>query len=419
MSTRTNGRGGPLKVLTVFGTRPEAIKMAPVVQALRAREGFDARVCVTAQHREMLDQVLELFEIRPDFDLDVMKRAQDLGAVTTAVLEGIGAVLDRLAPDIVLVHGDTTTTFATALAAFYRRVPIGHVEAGLRTGDLTAPWPEEMNRRFTDTVTTLFFAPTRRARDNLLGEGVAPGRIVVTGNTVIDALEAVVRTLETAPALRARVSSRYPFLDGARRLLLVTGHRRESFGEKFVAFCAALRILATHHPELLVVYPVHLNPNVQAPVRQALSGIPNVHLIEPQDYPGFVFLMSRAFLIITDSGGVQEEAPTLGKPVLVTRDTSERPEAIAAGTARLVGTDTAAIVSTAELLLRDRAAYEQMAHAHNPYGDGEASARIARTLERWWRRRGARTEGRPAGAPAADAGQRPTYRRDERGGASC
>ncbi len=421
MTERTNGPERRLKVLTVFGTRPEAIKMAPVVRALRAREAFDARVCVTAQHREMLDQVLQLFEIRPDFDLDVMKRAQDLGTITTAVLGGIGAVLDQYSPDVVLVHGDTTTTFATALAAFYRHVPVGHVEAGLRTGDMTAPWPEEMNRRFTDTLASLFFAPTRRARENLLGEGVEPDRIVVTGNTVIDALETVVHALSSEPALRARVSSRYSFLDDAKRLLLVTGHRRESFGEKFVSFCAALRILAATHPELTIVYPVHLNPHVQEPVRQALSGISNVHLIEPQDYPGFVYLMSKAFLIVSDSGGIQEEAPTLGKPVLVTRDTSERPEAIAAGTARLVGTDTAAIVSTVELLLRDGDAYGRMAHAHNPYGDGEASARIVNALESWWSLRQRGLKGRTATESVALVGARPgtTLGADERGGASC
>jgi UDP-N-acetylglucosamine 2-epimerase (hydrolysing) len=420
MTTRTNALASRAKVLTVFGTRPEAIKMAPVVHALRQREGFDARVCVTAQHREMLDQVLQLFEIRPDFDLDVMKRAQDLGTVTTAVLGGIGAVLDEYAPDVVLVHGDTTTTFATALAAFYRQVPIGHVEAGLRTGDMTAPWPEEMNRRVTDTLASLFFAPTSESRENLLAEGVPADRIVVTGNTVIDALRTVRRSLDLDPALHARISSRYPFLDESKRLLLVTGHRRESFGDKFVSFCAALRILAVTHPELTVVYPVHLNPHVQEPVRRALSGIPNVHLIEPQDYTGFVFLMSRAFLIVTDSGGVQEEAPALGKPVLVTRDTSERPEAIAAGTARLVGTDTATIVSTVELLLRDGAAYEQMAHAHNPYGDGKASERIVNMLDRWW------DLGRPRSActprlPAAmfKAGSEITQSTEGRGGASC
>lgn len=392
MSTRGNG-AGRLKVLTVFGTRPEAIKMAPVVFALRRSERCIARVCVTAQHREMLDQVLQLFEIQPDFDLDVMREAQGLESLTAAVLGGMARVLDADAPDVVLVHGDTTTTFATTLAAFYRRIPVGHVEAGLRTGDLNAPWPEEMNRRVTDTLTTLYFAPTRRARENLIGEGVDPARVVVTGNTVIDALQTVVRMLEADPALRARLAARYPFVEASRRLLLVTGHRRESFGERFAAFCEALRVLARRHPDLTIAYPVHLNPQVQAPVRRILTGIPNVHLIEPQDYAGFVFLMSRAFLIVSDSGGIQEEAPALGKPVLVTRETTERPEAIAAGTACLVGTDTAVIVSAVERLLTDRDAYEGMARAANPFGDGKASARIVSAIEE--RLRGAGTAAAP------------------------
>ncbi len=369
------------KILTVFGTRPEAIKMAPLVQALRAEPGIVSAVCVSAQHREMLDQVLQLFDIAPEFDLNVMRTGQTLSDVTSAVLEGINGVLDAYAPDAVLVHGDTTTTLAASLAAFYRRIPVGHVEAGLRTGNIWSPWPEELNRRVTDAISTWHFAPTAESRQNLLDEGIEPQRVTLTGNTVIDALLAVKYRLDSDPALAAEIASAYPFLDPARRLILVTGHRRENFGEPFERFCVALRLLAARHPDLQIVYPVHLNPNVQQPVRSILSGHDNIHLIDPQDYLPFVYLMDRAYLIVTDSGGIQEEAPALGKPVLVTRETTERPEAIASGTARLVGTDTARIVREAEMLLDDSAAYLSMAHAHNPYGDGQACRRIVEALK--------------------------------------
>ncbi|MCD9230589.1 non-hydrolyzing UDP-N-acetylglucosamine 2-epimerase [Ralstonia pseudosolanacearum] len=368
------------KILTVFGTRPEAIKMAPLVQALQAEQGIVSSVCVSAQHREMLDQVLQLFDIVPEFDLNVMRSGQTLSDVTSSVLGGINGVLDAYAPDAVLVHGDTTTTLAASLAAFYRRIPVGHVEAGLRTGNVWSPWPEELNRRVTDAVSTWHFAPTAESRQNLLDEGVEPQCVTLTGNTVIDALLTVKYRLDSEPALAAGVASAYPFLDPGRRLILVTGHRRENFGEPFERFCVALRLLAARHPDVQIVYPVHLNPNVQQPVRAILSGHDNVHLIDPQDYLPFVYLMDRAYLIVTDSGGIQEEAPALGKPVLVTRETTERPEAVASGTARLVGTDTARIVREAETLLDDSAAYLRMAHAHNPYGDGQACRRIVEAL---------------------------------------
>lgn len=368
------------RILTIFGTRPEAIKLASLIKLLQAHPGFESRVCVTGQHREMLDQVLDLFDIRPDFDLDVMCPGQNLTSITTRVLNGIQAVFDAFLPDIVLVHGDTTTTFAASLAAFYRHIPVGHVEAGLRTGDMYSPWPEEVNRRLTDHLSSWFFAPTAQAKNNLLNEGIDPQRIVVTGNTVIDALLKVAEDIRHDHPLVSAMTRRYPFLDTMKRMVLVTGHRRENFGERFEHFCAALVKLASAHPELEIVYPVHLNPQVQRPVRTILGGIRNIHLIEPQEYLPFVFLMSRAYFVITDSGGIQEEAPALGKPVLVTRDTTERPEALAAGTARLVGTDTQAIVAAAELLLNDPGAYARMAHAHNPYGDGQASARIVEAL---------------------------------------
>lgn len=369
------------KILTVFGTRPEAIKMAPLVQALQAEAGFESAVCVSAQHRQMLDQVLDLFGIVPEFDLNLMRPGQTLSDITSSVLGGIDAVLDAYAPDAVLVHGDTTTTLAASLAAFYRRIPVGHVEAGLRTGNIWSPWPEELNRRVTDAVTTWHFAPTAEARQNLLDEGIEPGRITLTGNTVIDALLAVKQRLDTNAALSVEMAARYPFLQAGRRMILVTGHRRENFGEPFENFCVALRVLAARHPDVQIVYPVHLNPNVQQPVNAILAGHDNVHLIAPQDYLPFVYLMDRAYLIVTDSGGIQEEAPALGKPVLVTRDTTERPEAVASGTARLVGTDTQRIVDEAETLLGNAAEYQRMAQAHNPYGDGRACPRIIDALK--------------------------------------
>ena len=355
--------------------------MAPVVKALAARTGIESRVCVTAQHRDMLDRVLSLFAITADYDLDVMREDQDLTHVTQAVLGGLGGILDDFGPDRVLVHGDTTTTLAASLAAFYRKIPVAHVEAGLRTGDMGAPWPEEMNRKLTDALADLHFAPTEGAARNLRREGIGEDRIVVTGNTVIDALLHVVGLLGSDDALGAAQEARFPFLDPERRLILVTGHRRESFGAGLERICAALARLGAHE-DIQIVYPVHLNPNVKAPVHRALGGRPGIHLVEPLDYLAFVFLMDRAYLIITDSGGIQEEAPSLGKPVLVMRTVTERPEAVAAGTVNLVGTDTQAIVGACETLLADRAAYQSMSRAHNPYGDGKASARIVKELLR-------------------------------------
>jgi UDP-N-acetylglucosamine 2-epimerase (hydrolysing) len=369
------------RVLSVFGTRPEAIKMAPVIHELKRRRGVDARVCVTAQHRQMLDQVLQLFNIVPHYDLNLMRPSQTLVEVTAGVLRGVGEVLEQFTPDLVLVHGDTTTTLAASLSAFYRHVPVGHVEAGLRTSNIDSPWPEEMNRRVTDTIASLYFAPTKQAYQNLLAEGIDSRRIELTGNTVIDALLEVVQRLRTDESLRRRVGAAFPFLDDGRRMILVTGHRRENFGEKFNQFCSALRRIAIDRPDVRLVYAVHLNPEVQRPVRRILTGLRNVSLIDPQDYLPFIYLMMNATLIVTDSGGIQEEAPALGKPVLVTRDTTERPEAIEAGTARLVGTDTDSIVEAVGTLLDDEAEYSKMAKAHNPYGDGHAAARIVHAIE--------------------------------------
>lgn len=370
------------RVMVVFGTRPEAIKMAPVVEALNRTPGIETVVAVTAQHRQMLDQVLELFGIVPDEDLDVMQPGQTLAGLFSRILQGMTDVIARHKPDLVLVHGDTSTTLATALAAFYNRVRIGHVEAGLRTGNIYAPWPEEGNRRLTAPLVHWHFAPTERSRANLLAEGTDAQRIIVTGNTVIDALLTVVGKITDDPELRHDMAARFPFLDPGKRLILVTGHRRENFGDGFEQICRALKALA-ERGDTQVVYPVHLNPNVQEPVNRLLANQPGVVLIEPQDYLPFVYLMSRAYLIITDSGGVQEEAPSLGKPVLVMRETTERPEAVDAGTVRLVGTDAARIVAEANRLLDDSAAYQAMSHAHNPYGDGQAARRIATHVARW------------------------------------
>ena len=369
-----------MKVLTVFGTRPEAIKMAPLVKCLQHAAHIEARVCVTAQHRQMLDQVLDLFEIRPDHDLDVMRPGQDLFTITAEILQAIRGVYEAERPDVVLVHGDTTTTFAATLAAFYLRIPVGHVEAGLRTGNLYSPWPEEANRRLTSALAAMHFAPTPTSRDNLLRENVPGERIFVTGNTVIDALLAVRDKLDASAELRARMQAGAAFLRSDARLLLITGHRRENFGGGFERICDAIAALAARYPDLDLVYPVHLNPNVQEPVRRLLSGVSNVHLIEPLDYLPFVHLMTRATLILTDSGGIQEEAPSLGKPVLVMRDTTERPEAVEAGTVRLVGTDARTIVEGVSRLLDDAGEYRRMSVAHNPYGDGHACGRIVAAL---------------------------------------
>lgn len=369
-----------MKTLCIFGTRPEAIKMAPLVQALAADERFEAKVCVTGQHREMLDQVLELFSITPDFDLNIMKPGQDLTDVTTAILQGLKAVLNEFKPDIVLVHGDTATTFAASLAAYYQQIPVAHVEAGLRTGNLYSPWPEEGNRKLTGALSKLNFAPTETSRNNLLREGISPDNIVVTGNTVIDALLDVVKRLDQDSQLLAQASAPAAFLDPARKLILVTGHRRESFGDGFERICQALMEVAQQHPEVDIVYPVHLNPNVREPVNRLLNGISNIYLIAPLDYLPFVHMMTRSHIILTDSGGIQEEAPSLGKPVLVMRDTTERPEAVSAGTVKLVGTNTSDIVRELNRLLVDTSAYQAMSYAHNPYGDGKACQRILEAL---------------------------------------
>ncbi len=350
--------------------------MAPLVKALAARDGVDARVCVTAQHRQMLDQVLELFAIKPDYDLDIMKPGQTLSGITSEILTRIEPLLKDFRPDLVLVHGDTSTTFATTLAAYYQQIPVGHVEAGLRTGNLYSPWPEEANRKLTGALARLHFAPTGQSRANLLREGVHDATIHVTGNTVIDALLLVKQRLETDADLRATQAAGFPFLREGARLVLITGHRRENFGDGFERICAAIGTLAGRHPDVDFLYPVHLNPNVRDPVNRILQGRANVHLIEPQDYLPFVYLMNRSHLILTDSGGIQEEAPSLGKPVLVMRDTTERPEAVEAGTVKLVGTDADAIVGAVDSLLQDRAEYERMSFAHNPYGDGKACQRI-------------------------------------------
>lgn len=368
------------KVLLVFGTRPEAIKMAPLVKHLQARPEFDAKVCVTAQHRQMLDQVLTLFEIAPEFDLNLMKPGQDLTDITGGVLRGLKDVLGDWRPDVMLVHGDTSTTFAASLAAFYRRIDVGHVEAGLRTGNLYSPWPEEANRKLTSVLTRWHFSPTTTSRDNLLAEGVAADTVHVTGNTVIDALLQVREKINRDAALQIGFAKTFDFIDPADRIVLVTGHRRENFGDGFERICQALARIAQNHADVQVVYPVHLNPQVQEPVKRLLGDISNVHLIEPLDYLPFVYLMDRATLILTDSGGIQEEAPSLGKPVLVMRDTTERPEAVEAGTVKLVGTNVNRIVDQAHILLTDAKAYEAMSFAHNPYGDGHACQRIAQAL---------------------------------------
>ncbi|QDG54881.1 UDP-N-acetylglucosamine 2-epimerase (non-hydrolyzing) [Persicimonas caeni] len=385
-----------MRVLTVFGTRPEAIKMAPLVRALDDEpKRFEQVVCVTAQHREMLDQVLELFEIQPDVDLDLMRENQDLTGLTCRILTGLRDVLADIEPDLVLVHGDTTTTFAASLASFYAQIPVGHIEAGLRTGDPYRPWPEELNRQLTDTLSAAYFAPTERARDNLHREGVSDDRLVVTGNTVIDALLWVrerLRALDDAelPGLLSQnaESSEVPerltdFLVGRRNkdsfdepMVLITGHRRENFGKGFDEIVAGIQRLSRSYPHVRFVYPVHLNPNVQQPVHAALADCDNVYLVPPMDYAPFVFLMDQATLILTDSGGIQEEAPSLGKPVLVMRDTTERPEAIEAGTARLVGASADRIFREVSRLIEDRAAYDEMARVENPFGDGQASRRI-------------------------------------------
>lgn len=370
-----------IKVLSIFGTRPEAIKMAPLVKALNEADGIDAKVCVTAQHREMLDQVLDLFEIVPEYDLNIMKPGQSLYDVTTNILLGLKPILEEFKPDLVLVHGDTSTTLSASLAAFYQQIPVGHVEAGLRTGNLSSPWPEEGNRKLTGAITKLHFSPTQTSQQNLLNEAVSADDIVITGNTVIDALLQVVDKVKTDSALISTLKAKFPELDETKKLILVTGHRRESFGGGFERICEALVEIATAHPDTQILYPMHLNPNVREPVNRILKNVDNVHLIEPQDYLPFVYLMNQAHIIVTDSGGVQEEAPSLGKPVLVMRDTTERPEAVEAGTVKLVGTDKARIVNEVNNLLTNAQEYQSMSRAHNPYGDGKACERIVAKIK--------------------------------------
>lgn len=350
--------------------------MAPLVKALSAEPGFEAKVCVTAQHREMLDQVLSLFQIKPDFDLNIMKPGQDLYDITGRILTGIRDVLKEFKPDAVLVHGDTSTTFATALAAFYEQIPVGHVEAGLRTGNLYSPWPEEANRKLTGVLAKWHFAPTETSKQNLIKESVPAVDIEVTGNTVIDALLIVRDEIRSNRELKNKYKHQFNYLSDERKLVLVTGHRRENFGGGFERICESLAVLAAQYPEIDIVYPVHLNPNVQEPVNRLLKNLSNIHLIEPLDYEPFVYLMDRSYLILTDSGGIQEEAPSLGKPVLVMRDTTERPEAVLAGTVKLVGTDSEVIVENVVELINSKGAYDLMARAHNPYGDGSACSRI-------------------------------------------
>lgn len=364
-----------IKVLSIFGTRPEAIKMAPVVKQLEADERFESKVCVTGQHREMLDQVLALFGIDPDFDLDIMSANQGLSQITSAVVLGLDQIFKSFHPDYVLVHGDTSTTSAASLSAYYHQIKIGHVEAGLRTGNLYSPWPEEGNRRITGTIADLHFAPTPEAKENLLRENINESQCFVTGNTVIDALLMTKQSIENNDEQSKKISEQFSKVLG-EKTVLITGHRRENFGQGFINICTAIAELADEFPSVHFVYPVHLNPNVRNIVNTHLAGIDNVLLIEPQDYRPFVYLMDKSTIILTDSGGIQEEAPSLGKPVLVMRDTTERPEAVKAGTVKLVGTSKESIVENISLLLRDKKAYEAMSGAHNPYGDGEAAKRI-------------------------------------------
>ena len=363
--------------MLVFGTRPEAIKMAPLVVAMKANPSINVSVCVTAQHRGMLDQVLELFSIKPEFDLDIMSPGQGLTEITCRILSGLKAVYEQEQPDLVLVHGDTSTTLSATLAAFYQQIPVGHVEAGLRTGNLLSPWPEEGNRKITGAIASLHFAPTERSKQNLLNEGVLEEDIFVTGNTVIDALFLVKKKIDSDESLRNELMGAFSWRDEGKRLVLITGHRRESFGDGFEQICRAIRHCAEKHKNVQFVYPMHLNPNVRSPVNKYLSGIDNIQLVEPLDYLPFVFLMDQADVILTDSGGIQEEAPSLGKPVLVMRETTERPEAIEAGTVKLVGTNSDTIADAVSNLLLDHEVFNSMSRAHNPYGDGTACSQIS------------------------------------------
>jgi UDP-N-acetylglucosamine 2-epimerase (non-hydrolysing) len=373
------------KVLLIFGTRPEAIKMAPLVQAFKKESLIDTKVCVTAQHREMLDQVLDMFDIKPDYDLNLMKPGQDLYDITANVLLGMKGVLEDFKPHVILVHGDTTTTSSASLAAFYQKIKVGHVEAGLRTGDIYSPWPEEANRQITGVLANYHFAPTTTSQNNLLKENKDSKHIIVTGNTVIDALFLALDKIEKNDDLKSKIiesiNSQYE-LKNDKKIILVTGHRRENFGDGFINICEALKTIAIKNPNIDIVYPVHLNPNVQKPVKEILSNTSNVYLINPLQYEQFIYMMNKSYFIITDSGGVQEEAPSLGKPVLVMRDTTERPEAVEAGTVKLVGTSKETIITEAQKLLDDENEYNKMSKAHNPYGDGKACERIVEFIKR-------------------------------------
>lgn len=372
-----------MKVLTVFGTRPEAIKMAPLVLAMYEDGYFETKVCVTAQHREMLDQVLEIFDINPDYDLDLMQSGQSLSDITNRILVNLKPILKEFNPDIVLVHGDTATTFAASLASYYEQIPVGHVEAGLRTGNIYSPWPEEANRKLTGVLANQHYAPTSNAKANLVKENVPTENVFVTGNTVIDAMLHIKKQIDSNDELKATLDAKFNFLDEKRPLILVTGHRRESFGEGFERICESLASISLKYPNAQILYPMHLNPNVREPVTRVLGEADNIYLIEPESYLPFIYLMCRAHLILTDSGGIQEEAPSLGKPVLVMRDTTERPEAVDAGTVKLVGTNQSIIVDSVVELLEDNDKYLKMSYAHNPYGDGKACERIISAIKQF------------------------------------
>lgn len=370
-----------MKILYVFGTRPEAIKMAPLIKEMKKDSFFDVRVCVTAQHREMLDQVLELFNIIPDYDLNLMKPKQYLSDITVGVLQGLKTVFEKWKPDMVLVHGDTSTTFAATLSAFHEKIDVGHIEAGLRTGNLYSPWPEEANRKLTSVLAKWHFSPTQHAHNNLVQEGVSSDFIHVTGNTVIDALFEVIDIIKDSPVILNKLKNKFSFLDDNKKIILVTGHRRENFGEGFERICHSIENIVRENDDVQVVYPVHLNPNVQQPVNRILGSLGNVYLIEPLDYLPFVWLMNKSHIILTDSGGIQEEAPSLGKPVLVMRDTTERPEAVEAGTVKLVGTEIMTISKEINLLLRDNLYYSKMSNINNPYGDGKSAEKITKIIK--------------------------------------